>query len=436
MARQFAVIAIDKIDVGDNVRTELTNIPELAASIKEVGLIEPVVVRPGDETGQYVLIAGARRLAALKRNKESEAPARIFPKGKAGDREATTITLQLVENLQRLDLSVVEEAAAYSKLKDLGWKQKDIARAVGRSEAVISKRLALLDLPDRAIDLFDGGQIGSESLYAMTKVGAAGADLDPILSQLEDSDVEDTDFRAEEVEAMVNQATARANADRELSERKTEYEERGVKVIDATYDQHGYPMYPKDRLGWGIDIDHDAHLAEPCAAIHLYVQHGHVGESQHCTDKRRHTPEGASDLKIPDLFKPNPQAKAEAKSRQRGKDLVALASKVLDGRPPARERIIARAAELYIESVWAEVQKRAAKWLDLESEADADDRGLLGIYRDAGPSDRFRILLAVVLAHGHSRTTGSYVNIEGSASAEALNFLAECGHPYQERESK
>lgn len=431
-ARQVATIALSKIDRPGNVRKDLGDLKELKASIQAVGLIEPLVVRPGDEKGRYDLLAGDRRMSVLESLKWTEAPARILPKGKPGDREATRVAVQLVENLQRLDLDPIEEAAGYLELKELGWKQKDIAKTVGRSPAVVSKRLSLLDLPDKALELLSEDKIGPESLYQLTKVADAGGDLNPILEAIESNETDD-DYRAEEIEYMVEQATEKARTDAELAARKLEYEGKGIKVHVAKTDDFGRPVIPKDRLGYDLDLDHDDHLKEPCAMVSLFVQWGSLVEAQHCTDKRRHAEDGVSDLKIPTLFKPSPRAEAEAKSRRRSKQLGELAQAALEEkRLPARDRILQRVVELYIESVWAEVRTRAAKWLDLSAEADADDRGLLGIYQDAKPDDRFRILLALALAHGHSNSTGSYVNEESPRAVEALEFLADVGHPYKE----
>ena len=116
----------------------------LAQSIREKGIVQPLLVRPvegGD--ADFELVAGERRWRAAQRAGLHEVPIVIRP---LGDSEALEIAL--VENLQREDLSPLEEAEAYSRLlKDFDRSQADVAAAVGKSRSHVANTLRLLSLP-------------------------------------------------------------------------------------------------------------------------------------------------------------------------------------------------------------------------------------------------------------------------------------------------
>ena len=113
---------------------------ELVDSIRQRGIIQPLIVRPVNR--QYELIAGERRWRAAKEVGLSEAPAIV--------RQATdleVLELSLIENLQRADLNPIEEAQAYSRLaNEFGTRQEEIAQKVGKSRASVANAMRLLDL--------------------------------------------------------------------------------------------------------------------------------------------------------------------------------------------------------------------------------------------------------------------------------------------------
>ena len=115
---------------------------ELADSIKEQGLIQPIVVRPSPG-GFYEILAGERRLRAAKLAGLKLVPVIIED---VSDREA--MSLALIENIQREDLTAIEEATALNRLaKEFEMSHDDIAKAVGRSRASVSNLIRLLGLP-------------------------------------------------------------------------------------------------------------------------------------------------------------------------------------------------------------------------------------------------------------------------------------------------
>lgn len=123
-------------------RIDENELAELASSMEVSGLLQPVVVRA--RSGVYELIAGERRWRAAQRLGWSRIPAVVKD---ADDR--TLLTLALIENLQRNDLSPIDEAAAYRRLGDeFELAQAEIARVVGRNRSTIANLLRLLQLPD------------------------------------------------------------------------------------------------------------------------------------------------------------------------------------------------------------------------------------------------------------------------------------------------
>lgn len=119
-----------------------TALQELADSIREYGVLQPISVRmmPG---GMYELIAGERRLKAAKMAKRSELPAVVY---QINDNDSAI--LALIENLQREDLSYMEEAEGYHSLVvDHGITQEEVAKRVGKSQSSIANKIRLLKLP-------------------------------------------------------------------------------------------------------------------------------------------------------------------------------------------------------------------------------------------------------------------------------------------------
>ena len=128
-------------------------IKELAASIREVGILQPLVVRSTE--GGFELIAGERRLRAAKEAGLDRVPVLIR---QAGDNES--IELALVENLQREDLNPLETAAAYQALMEgFGLTKEQLAHRLGKSRAAVTNTLRLAQLPDRIRSLLADGKL-------------------------------------------------------------------------------------------------------------------------------------------------------------------------------------------------------------------------------------------------------------------------------------
>ena len=140
---------IDEIEVSSLVhskyilRENFNDLEELIQSIKEQGLLNPLIVRPKD--GLFEIIAGHRRFEACKRLGWTRIPCKIV---EADDKQAYEISL--VENVQRQTLNPIEEAKAYKKyVEEHGWGSiSELGKKIGKSQEYVSRRLALLNLPE------------------------------------------------------------------------------------------------------------------------------------------------------------------------------------------------------------------------------------------------------------------------------------------------
>lgn len=149
----------------DNPRRDIGDVTELAASIKSVGILEPLLVKPHGKN-RYQLIAGARRLAAAEVAGRLTVPCIVRD---YNDEQRAEI--MLIENLQRVDLSPIEEATAFGRLVDeFAWSQDKLAERIGRSQSHISKRLSLLKLPDEVVEKVHSGGMPIESALELTKL--------------------------------------------------------------------------------------------------------------------------------------------------------------------------------------------------------------------------------------------------------------------------
>ncbi|BCL62732.1 chromosome partitioning protein ParB [Desulfomarina profundi] len=118
---------------------------ELAHSIKENGIIQPLIVTHGNSAGKYELIAGERRLRASKLAGLSKVPVVLMDV----TGEDALLELALIENIQRTDLNPIEEALAYKSLIDkFSYTQDETAKKVGKKRSTIANMLRLLKLPD------------------------------------------------------------------------------------------------------------------------------------------------------------------------------------------------------------------------------------------------------------------------------------------------
>ena len=169
---------VNTLSVSDLVRNKLQprkifdqeNLEELTNSIKERGVIQPIIVRNSqDHTDKYEIIAGERRWLAAQNAGLHEVPVVIT---EADDLKS--LEFAIVENVQRHDLNSIEEANGYQKLIDqFGYDQEKVAKFIGKSRSHISNCLRLLTLPKEVITLIENGNLSQG--HAKVLVGLENA---------------------------------------------------------------------------------------------------------------------------------------------------------------------------------------------------------------------------------------------------------------------
>jgi len=154
---------------------------DLTASIREHGVLQPLIVTPGDMQGRYILIAGERRLQAARLAGLAAVPVIV--------RQATDqqrLELAIIENVQRSDLSPLEEAEAYRQLaEDFELSHEDIAARVGKSRVAVTNTLRLLKLPDAVKNALIEGRVSeghARSLLALPTPEAQVAALRTVIA--------------------------------------------------------------------------------------------------------------------------------------------------------------------------------------------------------------------------------------------------------------
>lgn len=139
------------------------DLADLTQSIREHGVVQPVVVRPSSSSGNYEIIAGERRWRAAQRAGLSDVPVIIRD---VDDRVA--LELAIVENVQRSDLNPVEEARGYQQLVDNhGYTQAELAKVIGTSRSHVANTLRLLKLPDVVRDMLADGSLSAGHARAL-----------------------------------------------------------------------------------------------------------------------------------------------------------------------------------------------------------------------------------------------------------------------------
>jgi ParB/RepB/Spo0J family partition protein len=162
------------VEDGFNPRSGLGELDELVGSVSRHGILQPLLVRPGDN-GTFVLVDGHRRLAAAVQAKLEQVPVLVRE-----DLNDNALVAALVTALKREDLDPVEEAKAYRRLIEGGLTKKGAAEAVGVPQKTVTVRLQILDVPEKLHPALASGAIALSSvptLVAMTKASPKLAEL-------------------------------------------------------------------------------------------------------------------------------------------------------------------------------------------------------------------------------------------------------------------
>ncbi len=204
---------------------------DLAASIEQYGVLQPLLVRPLPHGG-YQLVAGERRWRASRMAGLAEVPVVVR---EMTDREASE--LALIENLQRQDLNAMEEALGYRTLMEqYGMTQEDAARAVNKSRPAVANALRLLNLPDELAEMVRSGQLSAGHARTLLSFETAEAQREAAQAVIK----QDLSVRALEKMAKASRSTKRP--EKPLRRRESLYDEveivlteqlgRKVRVVD------------------------------------------------------------------------------------------------------------------------------------------------------------------------------------------------------------
>lgn len=216
-----------------------TDLEDLTASIRERGILQPIIVRsiPG-MVDAYEIIAGERRWRAAQRALLHEVPVHVVD---ADDRMVRE--LAIIENVQRADLNPLEEAAGYEQLmQDYSYTQQDVAQIIGKSRSHIANTLRLLNLPELTKQLVLIGQLTAGHARALLSLPDPDAMAQRAVSQgltVRDLEKMVQEQSAPKAEAAPRKPKAEKDADTRQIERELS-EATGLKVtIDATNSDSG-----------------------------------------------------------------------------------------------------------------------------------------------------------------------------------------------------
>lgn len=208
---------------------------ELAASIAQRGVIQPVIVRPLGE-GQYQLVAGERRWRAAQRAQLHEIPALI-----RSLEEREVMALALIENLQREDLNPVEEAKAYQRLVEQeGLTQAELAQMVDKSRSHVANIQRLLALPEAVLALVEDGSLSMG--HARALIGSEDAETlarNAVARQLS----------VREVERLVRSAGREGQGRRKAREERSSADQADIAAVQSHLEEF---------LGLSVKINADA----------------------------------------------------------------------------------------------------------------------------------------------------------------------------------
>jgi ParB family chromosome partitioning protein len=155
------LIATDKLDPNpEQPRVEIGDLTELTASIKEKGVLEPLLVKPSKLSGRWMIIAGERRWRAAR-----EAGIREVPCIEMDVDDRAVAEIALIENMQRKDLTAWEEADGLAALCErFGYTHEEVARKVGKSRSTVTEAMSIATLPESIREQCRRADIGAKSL--------------------------------------------------------------------------------------------------------------------------------------------------------------------------------------------------------------------------------------------------------------------------------
>ena len=216
------IVPVDQLKGGKlNPRREYRaeDLAELAESIRQKGLVQPIVVRP-DPAGGYEIVAGERRWRASLKAGLHQVPVIVR---ELDDREM--LELAIIENVQRADLNAIEEASGYKDLIErFGYTQDKLAEVIGKSRSHLANTLRLLKLPATVQKLVQAGKLTAG--HARALVGRDDAEL--LAARIVENDL-----NVREVEALVNGSEAAGGSPRKAREKDPDTRAFEKELADA-----------------------------------------------------------------------------------------------------------------------------------------------------------------------------------------------------------
>lgn len=197
---------------------------ELANSIKKNGIIQPIAVRPNkNESGKYEIIAGERRWIAAQKAGLHEIPVRILELN-----DVESLEVAIVENIQRDDLSPIEEARGYKRLfEEFKYDHESISKLMSKSRSHISNTLRLLTLPDDVVAMLEEGTLTSGQARPLIGLANASNIAEEIVSK---------NYSARKVEYLVR-------SKKDTTKKKNFYDANIIKAQDRIEKSLGLKVY-------------------------------------------------------------------------------------------------------------------------------------------------------------------------------------------------
>ncbi len=211
------------------------DLAELTDSVREKGIIQPILVRTvAGQADAYEIIAGERRWRAAQRAGLHDVPVVTV---EADDKQALEIAI--IENVQRTNLNALEEAEGYERLGiEFGYSQGDLARVIGKSRPHVNNTLRLLKLPERTRHLLSSGQISAGHARALCNAGDPDGLAERIVTR---------GLSVRAIEDLIKR-------EKEEAERAEGFARVSRKVKDA--DTRALERRLTDRVGLAVDINH------------------------------------------------------------------------------------------------------------------------------------------------------------------------------------
>lgn len=388
----FELVEIGRlVGASDNLRRSVGNVAELAASIRSIGVLEPLLVTPAADG--FAVVAGHRRLAAARKAGLEMVPCVIREMS-----EVDRVVAMVVENEQRSDLSPIEAADGYFRLIDMGVTQKELAKRVGRSAKHVGSRLALLELPRTVRTQIHAGRLSLTAAAALLEL----VDDPGLIEEIASGDPAD-----------VERAVLRHHA------------------------RHSAQPVGEDQVEGDVDVEHDE--ADLDGGPSREPEHdddnggGADGDEAASSDPADKDVDVDGDVVVESEWQRRARERSEVEAARRKAMVAARTARTafIDGllqRRVPKGDATAHVAATVIETASSVQARLACRWIGLEpveGRFGPDHRTALNIYSASSVGNRDRAVLAICLARGEEAARGGHSTTLGCGFIE---FLATFGY--------